>query len=188
MRIGSNCCRSDLSKQINDGQCIIKLHSQRECISVKKPIKPAVSLRGRFATGVPITISPCPLKRASTAAHAANRVMNKVTPWRWLSFFKLPVKDAGNDTVRYRPGVALYCRARPVGRHGKQRRCAFQVTTPEIYPVLQYGTAEPVALPVRIVDILYRQGGEWIGLTLSEGAIQGRYLTDQHTDSTNRPK
>ncbi len=49
-------------------------------VLTKKPISDSSSLRGRFATGVPITTSSCPLKRLNRLDQPASKVMNSVAP------------------------------------------------------------------------------------------------------------
>ena len=53
---------------------------RRASVLTKKPMSGSSSVRVRFATGVPMTTSLWPDRRASSAAQAASSVMNSVVP------------------------------------------------------------------------------------------------------------
>ncbi len=67
-------------------------------VFTKNPISPSISLRPRFAVGVPITTSLCPDSRLSTTAHPASSTVNSVVPCRRPSPFSPAVSSAPSSS------------------------------------------------------------------------------------------
>lgn len=72
-------------------------------VLTNKPISPSTSVRVRLATGVPITSSGCPDKRASNEAQALIKVMYRVVPWRWLKALSPAVRRSSRRTSTLLP-------------------------------------------------------------------------------------
>ncbi len=72
---------------------------RRARVLTKKPIRPSISDRPRLAEGVPITTSAWPESRESVRAQPASRVMNRVTPCRWLKALSCALRSASSRTA-----------------------------------------------------------------------------------------